>query len=93
MMHVVCVCLTVYCIDNGDSVLALAGKDFETDVLKVTFKPGQSQSSVCVVIIDDDIKEESEKFRLVLSIPYSVQALGVWAAYPYFADVVILGKW
>ena len=72
-------------------LFTLAGKDFETGVLKVTFKPGQAYSSVCIAIIDDDIREGSEKFRLVLSIPYSVQALGVWAAYPYFADIVITG--
>jgi len=59
----------------------------------VTFQPGQSNSSVCVVIIDDDIREEAEKFRLVLSIPYSVRELGVWSGYPYYADVVIIGMW
>jgi len=71
----------------------LAGKDFEADVLKVTFQPGQSHSSVCVVIIDDDIREGTENFRLVLSIPYSVQKLGVWTGYPYYADVVITGTY
>ena len=72
-------------------LFTLGGKDFETGVLKVTFKPGQSYASVCIVIIDDDIKEGTEKFRLILSIPYRVRALGVWAAYPYYADIVIIG--
>ena len=72
-------------------LFTLAGKDFETGVQKVTFKPGQTYASVCIVVNDDDIRERTEKFRLVLSIPYSVQRLGVWAAYPYFADIIILG--
>ena len=62
------------------------------DVLKVNFQPGQSNSSICIVIIDDDIREGNEKFRLLLSIPYSVRALGVWAQHPYFADVLITGR-
>jgi len=72
-------------------LFTLAGKDFEADSLKVTFQPGQSNSSVCVVIIDDDIREGTEKFYLVLSIPYSTSSLGVWIGYPYSTDVVIMG--
>ena len=71
----------------------LAGKDFQTRIPKVTFQPGQSHSSFCVVIIDDDIREENEKFRLLLSIPYSVRAQGVWTGYPYYADVKIIGTY
>ena len=69
----------------------LAGKDFDNNPIPVTFQPGQSRQTICVVIIDDDIREGFEKFRLVLSISYSVRALGVWTGYPYYADVVIRG--
>ena len=69
----------------------LAGKDFNNDPIQVIFQPGESQHNICVVIIDDDIREGNEKFRLLLSIPYSVRALGVWPEYPYYADVVITG--
>ena len=62
-----------------------------SDTHQVNFQPGQSHSSICIVIIDDDIRERSEKFRLLLSIPYSVRALGVWVQYPYIADVLITG--
>ena len=80
----------MYCNDC-DFVFTLVGKDFEPGVLKVTFKPGQTYSSACVVIIDDDIKEGTEKFRLILSIPYNVRSLGVWAGTPYYANVTIIG--
>ena len=69
----------------------LAGNDFNNDPIQVTFQPGESRHNICVVIIDDDIRERNEKFRLILSIPYSVRALGVWTGYPYYADVVITG--
>ena len=69
----------------------LAGKDFESDPIPVTFQPGQSHQTICVFIIDDDIREGFEKFRLLLSIPHIVRALGVWNGYPYYADVVIRG--
>ena len=69
----------------------LADKDFNNDPLQVTFQPSESQHNICVVIIDDDIREGNEKFRLILSIPDSVKALGVWTGYPYYADVVITG--
>ena len=62
------------------------------NVLKVNFQPDQSRSSICIVIIDDDIREGTEKFRLLLGISYSVRALGVWAQHPYFADVLIIGS-
>ena len=32
--------------------------------LKVTFQPGQSLANICVAINDDDIKEQSKRFRL-----------------------------
>ena len=88
----------VICLDKGASVIVLifeiilAGRDFVPDALEVNFQPGQSRSSACIVIIDDDIREGSEKFRLLLSIPYSVRALGVWGQHPYYADVLIIGK-
>ena len=63
------------------------------DVLKVNFQSGQSRSSICIVIIDDDIREGTEKFRLLLSIPYSSRALGVRTQYPYYADVLIIGTY
>ena len=69
----------------------LDGKDFESDPVPVTFQPGQSHQTICVVIIDDDITEVFEKFCLLLSIPHSVKALGVWTGYPYYTDVVIRG--
>ena len=69
----------------------LAGKDFDRNPIPVTFQPGQSRQTICVVIIDDDIREGFEKFRLLLSISDSVKALGVWTGYPYFADVGIRG--
>ena len=43
------------------------------------------------IITDDGIREENKKFRLLLSIPYNVRALGVWNGYPHYADVVITG--
>ena len=43
----------------------------------MTIQPGQSHSNVCVIFIDDDIKERPGNFRLVISIPSSVQKLGV----------------
>ena len=88
-----CVCLPVCYSGNCVILFAIAGEDFETGGLKVTFQPGRSNASVCVVIIDDDIREGYEKFRLVLSIPRSLQAQGVGAAYPYIADVKIAGTW
>ena len=81
----------VLCCNSNVILFTLAGKDFETGVVKVTFQPYQTRASVCIVITDDDINEGSEKFRLILSIPYSARALGIWAAYPYYADVVIIG--
>ena len=72
-------------------IFSLAQKDFEAEFLQVTFLPGQSHSNVCVIIIDDDIIEDTEKFRLLLSIPYSVRAQGVRTGYPYYADVKIIG--
>ena len=71
----------------------IAGRDFESDSLKVHFQPGQSSANVCIVIIDDDLTEGSEKFRLLLSIPYSTRSLGVWAKHPYYADVIITGMY
>ena len=60
---------------------------------RTTFKPGQSRSSVCIVIIDDDIREGNEKFRLILAIPKITQKkLNVWAGRPFFADVKIIGE-
>ena len=88
----------VFCLGKGASVIVLifkftlAGRDFVSDALEINFQPGQSRSSICIVIIDDDIREGSEKFRLLLSIPYSVRALGVWAQHPYYANVLIIGK-
>ena len=61
------------------------------DPQQVTFQPGESHHNICIIIIDDDIREGNEKFRLLSSIPYSVRALGVWSGYPYYADVVLTG--
>ena len=70
----------------------IADVDFESGIYRTTFKPGQSRSSVCIVIIDDDIREGNEKFRLLVAIPKSVQKnLNVWAGKPFFADVKIIG--
>ena len=69
----------------------LGGKDFEAETLHVTFLPGQSHRNVCVIIIDDDISEGDEKFRLLLSVPNSVRAQGVWPGFSYYADVKIIG--
>ena len=77
--------------DHNSVHYTLASKDFEAEVLQVTFLPGQSNSSVCVIIIDDDIREGNEYFHLLLSIPYSVRAQGVWTGYPYYTDVKIIG--
>jgi len=74
-------------------LLVLANVDFESGIYRTTFKPGQLQSSVCVVIIDDDIREGNEKFRLLLAIPKAVQKnLNVWAGKPSHADVKIIGE-
>lgn len=70
---------------------SLAGTDFEADTLEVTIQPDQSHSNVCVVVTDDDIKEGPENFRLVISIPSSVQKLGVKIGSTYYADVLIIG--
>ena len=59
--------------------------------MQVTFQPGESRKNICAIIIDDDIREGNETFRLMLSIPYSVRALGVWTGYPYYANVEITG--
>ena len=83
----------MYCDDRVLISFNIAGKNFQTSALQVTFQPGQSHSNVCVVIIDDDIKEQSKTFSLILSIPYSVKALGVWAGYPYYADVLVIGMY
>ena len=69
----------------------LGRKDFKAETLQVTFLPGQSHSNVCVIIIDDDIREDNEKFRLLLSVPNSVRAQGGWPGFPYHADVKIIG--
>ena len=61
--------------------------------MEVHFQPGQSSANVCIVIFDDDLREGSEKFRLLLSIPYSTRSLGVWAKHPYYADVLITGMY
>ena len=70
-----------------------AGKNFQKDALQVTIQPGQSHSNVCVAIIDDDIKEQNKTFSLILSIPHSVQTLGVQTGYPYYADVLVIGMY
>jgi len=55
--------------------------------------PGQSRSSVCIVIIDDDIREGNEKFRLLLVIPKTVHnKLNVWSGKSSHADVKIIGE-
>ena len=72
-------------------IFYIAGRDFESDSLKVHFQPGQSNANICIVITDDDIVEGSEKFRLLLSIPYATRSLGVRAKHPYYADVIITG--
>ena len=59
--------------------------------MEVHFKLGQSSANICIVIIDDDLREGSEKFRLLLSISYSTRSLGVLAKHPYFADILITG--
>ena len=69
----------------------LADKDFKSGMYEATFKPGQSRSSVCITIIDDDIRERNEKFRLFLSIPILTQKLKVWTGTPFYADVKMLG--
>ena len=69
----------------------LAGKDFENIPLQVTFQPGESHRNICVIIMDDDMREGNEKFHLLLSVPYSVRTLGVWTGYPYNADIIIIG--
>ena len=61
--------------------------------LKVTFQPGQSHANICIAINDDDIKEQSKRFRLTLSIPNSVGSLGVSISHPYYADVLVTGMW
>ena len=71
--------------------ITLARKDFESDPIPATFQPGQSRQTICVVITDDDIKKRSERFRLILSIPNNVRALGVRTDFPYYADVVTTG--
>ena len=71
--------------------VCIAEKDFKSNRIPVTFQRGQSHHNICVAIIDDDIKEGFEKFRLFLSITYSARALGVWIGYPNYADVVIRG--
>ena len=81
------------CVDRILIYFNIAGKTFQKDTLQVTFQPGQSHSNICVAIIDDDIKERSQKFRLILSIPYSVQTLGVWIGYPYYTDVLVIGMY
>ena len=73
-------------------LLILADVDFESEVYRTTFKPGQSQSSVCIVIIDDEFREGNEKFRLLLAIPKTTQKLNVWAGKPSYADVKIIGE-
>jgi len=85
----------MFCIGlMGDSVFTLSADiDFESEMYRTTFKPGQSRSSVCIVIIDDDIREGNEKFRLILAIPKIAQKkLNVWAGRPFFADVKIIGE-
>ena len=57
----------------------------------MTIQPHQSHSNVCVIVTDDDIKEAPENFYLVISIPGSVQKLGVRVGSPYYADVLIIG--
>jgi len=83
----------VLCQVTSDSVsYTLADVDFESGIYRTTFKPGNSRSSVCIVIIDDDIREGNEKFRLILVIPKTAQQkLNVWAGKPFFADVKIIG--
>ena len=90
MYYTMCSYNTIYdCFIFFD--FSLGRKDFEAETLQVTFLPGQSQRNVCVIIIDDDIKEDNEKFRLLLSVPSSVRAQGVWPGFPYYADVKIIG--
>ena len=84
-------CLGTYNSNLNLLDCTLADKDFKNDHIQVTFQPGESQHNICVVIIDDDIREGNEKFRLFLSIPSSVRALGVWNGFPYYADIVITG--
>ena len=74
-------------------IFILAGRDFESDALEVHFQSNQSSANVCIVIIDDDLREGSEKFRLLLSIPYSTRSLGVWAKHPSFTDILITGMY
>ena len=95
IIHVLVICAQEYYNNN---ILCfyftyVAGRDFESNRLDVHFQPGQSSANVCIVIIDDDIVEGSEKFRLLLSIPYSTRSLGVYANYPYYADVIITGMY
>ena len=81
------------CDDRKLICFNLGGSNFQKDALKVTFQPGQSHSNICIAIMDDDVKEQSKKVRLILSISYSVQLLGVWIGYPYYADVLVIGMY
>ena len=73
------------------SCLILTNEDFESGIYTANFVPGQSRSSVCIVVIDDDIREGNETFGLLLAIPIPTQKLNVSAGNPSFADVKIIG--
>ena len=71
--------------------LILVNKDFESGIYRTTFKPGQSHSNICVVIIDDDIREGNEMFQLLLAIPKQTQKLNVSVGKPFLISINIIG--
>jgi len=70
-----------------------ADVDFESKIYRTTFEPGQTKKSVCIVIIDDDIREGNETFRLSVVIRNTAHKnLNVRVGKPSFADVKIIGE-
>ena len=53
----------------GSSKRALAGQDYHADQGFLTFRPGQTEKTVWVLIINDDVEDDGERFRLRLSNP------------------------
>ena len=50
-------------------VTAVAGEDYEAASGTLTFAPGETEKRVTVTVLDDDVEDSGETFRLVLSAP------------------------
>ncbi|HEX7860211.1 MAG TPA: Calx-beta domain-containing protein [Verrucomicrobiae bacterium] len=61
---------------NVIGLSAEAGTDFKTNNGTLTFAPGETEKTITIQLIDNNLFESQEEFRVQLSNPTPIQALG-----------------